>query len=83
MSISRDEAKLVARETVDEVFDRFGVNLSDPESVARFRKNLDFMDKQRTGAEEWGRFVRKALTGGVIGGFLYVVWWGIKAAFNQ
>lgn len=77
-----DEARDVVRETVNEVFDRLGVDLTNREQVDEFRLDLQFARRQRKGAEEFGRTVKKASITVTIGAFAWLIWYGIQYAIK-
>jgi hypothetical protein len=56
-----------------------GVDIEKPESVEEFREDLRFGRKMRKMSDH-GNFV---LVAGVIGGLLYALWYGIKAALGM
>jgi hypothetical protein len=75
-------AKDAAEEAVSRVFDRFGVDLGDSDSVRDFHRTLEYAGRSRKSAEEFGATIKKASVTVLIGGLLFALWWGIKAALN-
>lgn len=64
---------------IKKTFAILGVDIEKPESVEAFREDLRFGRKLRKMSDH-GNLV---LVAGVIGGLLYALWYGIKAAFGM
>jgi outer membrane protein TolC len=75
-------AKEAAEEAVKRVFDRFGVDLTSSRSVQEFQRTLDYANRSRRSADEFGVAVKRASITVLIGGLAFAFWWGIKAALN-
>lgn len=75
-------AKLGAHEGVREAFMRFGVDISDARSVKTFQADLHFVARQRRGAEEASRWIRRGVVMAFISGLVWAVWQGLKVALK-
>lgn len=64
---------------IKKTFAILGVDIEKPESVEEFREDLRFGRKMRKMSDH-GNFV---LVAGVIGGLLYALWYGIRAALGM
>lgn len=73
-------AKEGAHEGVREAFMHFGVDIADAKSLSRFQANLQFLDRQRRGAEEAGRWLRRGILMAFVSGLIWVAWQGLKLA---
>ncbi len=76
-------AKEGAHEGVREAFMHFGVDITDADSVKAFQADLHFLGRQRKGAEEAGRWIRRAALGAFVSGLLWVLWEGLKHALSR
>lgn len=77
-----EDAREVARETVNELFDRFGVDLTNRDHVEEFRRDLQFARKQRKGAEDIGKAVRFTAVGAFVTGALWALFYGLQKVFG-
>lgn len=77
-----EEARAVARETVNQLFDRFGVDLNNSEQVEEFRRDLQFARKQRKGAEQMSVWIKQSAIGAFVLGALWTFLWGLQRIFG-
>ena len=75
-------AKEGAHEGVREAFMHFGVDIADARSVKAFQADLHFVARQRRGAEEVGRWIRRGVVLAFVSGLVWVVWQGLKIALK-
>lgn len=64
---------------IKKTFAILGVDIDKPESVEEFREDLRFGRKLRKMSDH-GSFV---IVAGLVGGILFALWHGIKAAFGM
>ena len=80
---TRRVAKEGAHEGVREALVHFGVDIADAKSLKEFQANLHFLDKQRRGAEEAGRWIRRGLLLTFVSGLAWIAWEGVKQALSR
>ena len=78
-----DEARLIVRETVREMFTTMGVDLKDPLSL---QADFAFLRKQRTGVDDLSKWAKRSAIGVAVSSGLYALYSGaadiIKAKFG-
>lgn len=77
-----EEAREVARETVNEIFDRLGVDLNNPQEREEFRRDLQFGRKQRKGAEQMAGWIKQSAIGAFVLAALWTFLWGLQKVFG-
>ena len=76
-------AKEAGREGAREALLPFGVDIADAKSLKEFQANLVFLDRQRRGAEEAGRWIRRGLLMTFVSGVAWIAWEGLKHALSR
>lgn len=75
-------AKEGAHEGVREASMHFGVDISDARSVKAFQADLHFVARQRRGAEEISRWIRRGVVMAFLSGLVWLFWQGLKIALK-
>lgn len=77
LEASLPAASSIAREVVNELFLRFGVDCNNPNDVKALQADFAYLRKSRAGAEDLSRVLRRSAITVAIGAFAYALWEGI------
>jgi hypothetical protein len=81
MTITSEEARLIAESAVENVLLRLGIDPGDPDGMASIRDDLQFLQRMNRGAKEVKRATIKTCVGAVVTGGIAMVLIGLKDWF--
>ncbi len=70
-------ASSIAREVVNELFLRFGIDCNNPNDVKALQADFAYLRKARAGSEDLLRVLKRSAITVAIGAFAYALWQGI------
>lgn len=80
---TRKIAKEAAHEAVQETFMHFGVDVKEVESLRNFQADLQFLSRQRKGADEAGKWIKRSGIAIALSGLVWLIVEGFKHAVGK
>lgn len=82
-NLTSTEIDIIVKKSVRETFITLGADLSDNRSIQALQKDFAYMRTQRIGGEKTVEFMRRAVITAFLGGVMFALWLGIKAALSM
>lgn len=81
-AVTENEVEQIVNRTVLKTLTSLGVDMSTPEAVLAVQADFAHIRKQREGAEEIAKWIKRSFVTTLVGGGLWALWEGIKLAIR-